>query len=80
MEIRCKGCGTIFNSRKDNSFCYTCRRIRKSIMGMDTVELQRKKGYKKSKSSMYRITDYAKKAKELGMSYGEYVAKLNDEK
>ena len=64
----CKNCGTRFKVSKDRRFycCDDCRRI----MG------HYRKKQAKIKSNYNSIAEITRKAMELNMSYGDYVAKF----
>lgn len=74
MQKKCKYCGKEFNSTKnDRRYCSDeCRK--KSQLEMSK---KRRKGAHIKKPNA-AVVDIAVKAREAGMTYGQYVAKMGD--
>lgn len=76
---KCEECQQYFVSYRANSVCCSkeCsykRRLR--LMAESKEEIKPKKKPRTKKSNIKSITDIAVEARKVGMTYGQYVAKM----
>ena len=74
MEIRCEECGLIFEKQTKNQryCCEECSKLGNNRKSRERYRMQKAAAKGKEKQT---IADINRKAREAGMTYGQYMAK-----
>lgn len=78
----CATCGKNFSPNHSSKVCCSteCQRIRERKMVRESLKSARQNSTNKPKSTEKQIIDINAKAKEMGMTYGQYVAYIEGKK